>query len=228
MEATGAITVDDKTGPGPVRERTVYLPADRRNMLFSNLTVGDNLVMRLGTKEIGLPGGFISLRRLRRTADSLVDRFRIRTPSSRAPLPSLSGGNQQKVAIAAAIAKRPALLALEEPTRGVDVGSKAEIYRILRDYSAEGHGVLVYCTEVPEVFELADRFLVVDAGTTGTPMNVSDFADLTSLADAIASYEHTAVGAEDLLKSHARARPTNESPATQDDPAGSDRDGGER
>ena len=85
---------------------------------------------------------------------------------------SLSGGNQQKVAIAAAIARRPSLLALEEPTRGVDVGSKAEIYRILRDYAAQGNGVLVYCTEVPEVYELADRVVVVDAGRAGAPMDV--------------------------------------------------------
>jgi ABC-type sugar transport system ATPase subunit len=162
-------------------------------MLFANLSVGENLVIRLGGREIGLPGGFLSLRRLRRLADGLVVRFRVRTRSSQAPLPSLSGGNQQKVAIAAAIARRPALLALEEPTRGVDVGSKAEIYRILRDYAAQGHGVLVYCTEVPEVYELADRVIVVDAGRAGPPMEVSGFVDLTALADAIATFEHTAV-----------------------------------
>jgi ABC-type sugar transport system ATPase subunit len=173
-------------------------------MLFQNLSVGDNLVMRLGVPEIAVAGGLLSLRRLRRTADDLVDRFRVRTESSRAPLTSLSGGNQQKVAIAAAIAKRPALLVLEEPTRGVDVGSKAEIYRILQDYAREGHGVLVYCTEVPEVYELADHFVVVDAGKASDPMTVTDFADLTALAGAIASYEHTSVEAEDLVRSHDR------------------------
>jgi ABC-type sugar transport system ATPase subunit len=207
VEAAGAIAVDDVQGEGSMRDRTVYLPADRRGMLFANLSVGENLVIRLGSAEIGLPGGFLSLRRLRRVADGLVTRFRVRTRSSAAPLPSLSGGNQQKVAIAAAIARRPALLALEEPTRGVDVGSKAEIYRILRDYAAQGHGVLVYCTEVPEVYELADRVVVVDAGKAGTPMEVASFADLPSLADAIATYEHTAVEVEDLVRSHAHGRP---------------------
>jgi ABC-type sugar transport system ATPase subunit len=207
VEAAGSILIDEVPGPGAVTERTVYLPADRRGMLFANLTVGENLVIRLGGAEIGLPGGFLSVRRLRRMADGLVVRFRVRTRSSRAPLPSLSGGNQQKVAIAAAIARRPALLALEEPTRGVDVGSKAEIYRILREYAAQGHGVLVYCTEVPEVYELADRVVVVDAGRAGPPMEVASFADLTSLADAIAAYEHTAVEAEDLVRSGAVAGP---------------------
>ncbi|CAN5563720.1 sugar ABC transporter ATP-binding protein [soil metagenome] len=204
--AVGEIQVASVSGSAALASRTVYLPADRRGMLFHNLSVGQNLVMRLGTREIGLPGGFLSPRRLRRVADELVERFRVRTRSSGAPLPSLSGGNQQKVAIAAAIARRPALLALEEPTRGVDVGSKAEIYRILRDYAAEGHGVLVYCTEVPEVYELADRVIVVDVGRASEPMTVSDFADLTALADAIATFEHTSVGPEDLVKSHAHAR----------------------
>jgi ABC-type sugar transport system ATPase subunit len=206
VEAAGAIVVDGTSGVGALMARTVYLPADRRGMLFANLSVGENLVIRLGGREIGLPGGFLSLRRLRRVADGLVARFRVRTRSSRAPLPSLSGGNQQKVAIAAAIARRPALLALEEPTRGVDVGSKAEIYRILRDYAGEGHGVLVYCTEVPEVYELADRVVVVDAGRAGPPIDVAGFPDLTSLADAIATHEHTAVEPEDLVRSHAHAR----------------------
>ena len=182
----------------------MYLPADRRGMLFNNLSVGDNLVMRLGVPDIAIRGGALSLRRLRKTADGLVERFRVRTESSRAPLTSLSGGNQQKVAIAAAIARQPALLALEEPTRGVDVGSKAEIYRILKDYAKQGHGVLVYCTEVPEVYELADRFVVVDAGRAGDPRPVADFVDLTDLADAIASFEHTSVGEDDLVRSHAR------------------------
>ena len=207
VAATGRISVDGVAGSASLASRTVYLPADRRGMLFHNLSVGENLVIRLGRREIGLPGGFVSPRRLRRVAETLVARFRVRTRSARAPLPSLSGGNQQKVAIAAAIARRPALLALEEPTRGVDVGSKAEIYRILRDYAAEGHGVLVYCTEVPEVYELADRVIVVDAGRAGAPMPVAGFADLTALADAIATFEHTTVGAEDLVRSHAHGRP---------------------
>jgi ABC-type sugar transport system ATPase subunit len=203
VDSEGGLRVEGVDGASVVSARTVYLPADRRGMLFANLSVGDNLVMRLGRHEIGMLGGFLSLGRVRRVADDLVGRFHVRTRSSAAPLSSLSGGNQQKVAIAAAIARQPALLALEEPTRGVDVGSKAEIYRILRGYAASGHGVLVYCTEVPEVYELADRVVVVDAGRAGTPMDVRAFPDLTGLADAIATFEHTAVEADDLRRSHA-------------------------
>jgi ABC-type sugar transport system ATPase subunit len=200
VDAEGSIVVDDRSGAAALAAYTVYLPADRRGMLFANLSVGENLVIRLGGREIGLPGGFLSVRRSRRLADGLVERFRVRTHSAQAPLPSLSGGNQQKVAIAAAIARRPALLALEEPTRGVDVGSKAEIYRILREYAAQGNGVLVYCTEVPEVYELADRVIVVDAGRAGPSMAVGSFRDLTALVDAIATREHTEVDAAALSR----------------------------
>lgn len=201
VDATGVVTVDNASGSRAVTERTAYLPADRRGMLFANLSVGENLVMRLGVPDIASALGFLSLRRLRGAATELVYRFRVRTQSWRSPLPSLSGGNQQKVAIAAAIARRPTLLVLEEPTRGVDVGSKAEIYQVLRDYARAGHGVLVYCTEVPEVFELADEFAVVREGRPGRQIAVADFEDLTALADAIASSEHTAVEAQRLPKS---------------------------
>jgi ABC-type sugar transport system ATPase subunit len=160
-------------------------------MLFANLTVADNLVMRLGVPEIAVAGGFLSLGRMRATARELVSRFHVRTRSPSAPLPALSGGKQETVAIAAAIARRPALLVLEEPTRGVDVGSKAEIYRILRGYARGGHGVLVYCTEVPEVHELADRAVVVDRGHPVKELAIAEHPTLTGLADAIAGLEHT-------------------------------------
>jgi ABC-type sugar transport system ATPase subunit len=208
-QATGAIAVDDIAGAAAARQRTAYLPADRRSMLFANLNVGENLIVRLSGSDVTGIGGWLDPGRVTDIARRLVERFRVRTQSARAPLPSLSGGNQQKVAIAAAIARRPSVLMLEEPTRGVDVGSKAEIYRIIRDYAREGNGVLVYCTEIPEVYELADTVIVVDDGRPGRPMQVSDFQDLTALADAIASFEHTAVEAEDLALSHAMPEPVD-------------------
>jgi len=194
VAASGRIMVDAVEGREAMLRRTAYLPADRRGMLFANLTVGDNLVMRLGIPEIADPTGLVRPARARRVATGLVDRFRVRTQSVRAPLTSLSGGNQQKIAIAAAIAKRPAVLVLEEPTRGVDIGSKAEIYRILVDFAREGNGVLVFCTEVPEVHELADRVLVFEDGHPVRTLDVAGFPDLTSLSDAVAAADHTGVG----------------------------------
>lgn len=186
-----------------VTERSAYLPADRRHMLFGNLSVADNLVMRLGVPDIAIRPGFLRPPRLRRLASQLVSRYGVRTRTAAAPLPSLSGGNQQKVAIAAAIARRPALLVVEEPTRGVDVGAKADIYTILREFAAGSAGVLLFCTEVPEVFELADRAMIVSRGRIERTLRVSDHPDVSSLATAIAEAEHTLITADDLAASHA-------------------------
>lgn len=199
----GSIEIAGHPGSGVTTRDTAYLSADRRGMLFANLSVGHNLVVRLGVPDIASRGGLLLLGRLARLGRVLVERFRIRANSPEQPLPSLSGGNQQKVAIAAAIARRPALLALEEPTRGVDVGSKAEIYRILRDFAAGGNGVLVVCTEVPEVFELADRVAIMDGGEASQPLTVASFPDVASLAAAIATGERTTVEEEDIRESHA-------------------------
>ncbi|MCY7417013.1 MAG: sugar ABC transporter ATP-binding protein [Chloroflexi bacterium] len=194
VAASGRIMVDAVEGREAMLRRTAYLPADRRGMLFANLTVGDNLVMRLGIPEIADPTGLMRPARASRVATGLVDRFRVRTQSVHAPLTSLSGGNQQKIAIAAAIGKRPAVLVLEEPTRGVDIVSKAEIYRILVEFARQGNGVLVFCTEVPEVHELADRVLVFEDGHPVRTLDVAGFPDLTSLSDAVAAADHTGVG----------------------------------
>jgi ABC-type sugar transport system ATPase subunit len=198
-------------GPATVR-RSVFLPADRRAMLFRNLTVADNLVIRLGVPEIAVWGGFLRPARLRALGAKIVERFGVRTSSPVAPLVSLSGGNQQKVAIASAIVREPGLLVLEEPTRGVDVGAKRDIYAIIRDFAASGGGVLVYCTEVPEVFELATRAVIVDRGQIVRELRVADFADVASLAAEIARSEHIEVTEGDLAASHLAATRSDATP----------------
>jgi len=191
--ATGIATVASG-GAESIPADTAYLGADRRANLFGNLTVGHNLVIRLGVPDIASRSGVLRTARVRRLGRELVERFRIRASSADAPLSSLSGGNQQKVAIAAAISRQPLVLVLEEPTRGVDVGSKAEIYRLLHEFAAAGNGVLVYCTEVPEVFELAERVVVVDKGRVAATLEVGAFQDVAALAEAIAGVEHIEPG----------------------------------
>ena len=136
-------------GPGHIESRrtaradragasgTSLVSADRQTSLFANLTIGDNMVVRLG-REITSAGGALRRGRMLRIARALRDRFQVKATSIHLPIRSLSGGNQQKVAIAAAIVKRPEVLVLEEPTRGVDVGSKREIYRLMREYASAG------------------------------------------------------------------------------------------
>ena len=170
-----------------------FVGANRAENLFFNLSVGENLLSRLSV-DISDRLGLLHPRTMRDAAEHLADQFRVKAGSVDDPMDSLSGGNQQKVVIGAATATRPKILVLEEPTRGVDVGSKSEIYRLLREYAdpesqlglpdMEGHGeaVVLYCTEDAEIFEVADRVYVIAQGRISGELNLSDYDDVESFA----------------------------------------------
>jgi ABC-type sugar transport system ATPase subunit len=176
---------------GSARRDQQFVPASRADSLFTNLSVGDNSVIRLDSEITG-PALSLRRRRTRALAKQLSSQFGVKAASVDAPIRSLSGGNQQKVAIAGAIAARPALLVLEEPTRGVDIGAKREIYGILRDYAQDGHAVVLYSTEIPEVFEAAHTLYVVAGGRLSPPLNVSDHDSVESLAAVASELENHA------------------------------------
>jgi ABC-type sugar transport system ATPase subunit len=192
---TGTIEVAGRQGEAAVTSGTGLVSADRQASLFGNLNIGDNMVSRLN-HEITIGRVVLRRRRMQAIARDLRQRFGVKAESLELPITSLSGGNQQKVAISAAIVKRPEVLVLEEPTRGVDVKSKREIYRILREFANLGHPVVLFCTEVPEVFEAADLAYVTSDGRLSAPLTVADHEDVETLARAITRLER-----------HARVRP---------------------
>jgi ABC-type sugar transport system ATPase subunit len=179
-KASGRIFID---GRRLHQARIGFLPAERTKSLFPNFSVARNLASRLGRREIGGSFGYLRVGRLNLNGQELSRRFEIRCRSIAQPVTSLSGGNQQKVAIAGALAARPTLLVLEEPTRGVDVGAKREIYKMLREFAGSGGGVVTVCTEVTEVFELCDRVLVVDRGRITADLDIHSFRTVTQLAE---------------------------------------------
>lgn len=186
---SGEIKIADLEDVGDNHPKIAYLSANRTEMLFHNMTVGDNLVLRLKDPIIANRFGWLRKRNMNSHAMELVNRYSIRTDGSEQMLTSLSGGNQQKVAIAAAMASNPSLLLVEEPTRGVDVGSKREIYQMLREYADRGRAVIVFCTEAPEAFELADRVMVIQRGACRDTLKPADFLDILSFASALAKLE---------------------------------------
>ena len=197
--ASGAVELGDGTRDADLRSRTALVSPDRQASLFTNLSISENLVVRLD-HEISVRGAALHQGRIRRIARQLRDQFRIVARSLEVPIRSLSGGNQQKVAIASAIVKRPEVLVLEEPTRGVDVGSKREIYRLMREYAGQGHALIIFCTEVPEVFDVADIGYVVSDGTLSDPLLVMNYPDVEALARAITRLErHPATPADPSL-----------------------------
>jgi ribose transport system ATP-binding protein len=142
-----------------------YVTDDRRGTgLVLGHTVGENVVM--STLRRVTPWGLVSPRKEKRHVSEALSRFDVRPRVPETPVINLSGGNQQKVVFAKELVSDPHLLLLDEPTRGVDVGAKAEIYGQLRGLTAKGLGVLVASSELPELIGLCDRIVVMSDGRT--------------------------------------------------------------
>jgi ribose transport system ATP-binding protein len=109
-------------------------------------------------------GGFIRGREETQTAESFVKKLSIKLSSVHAPVRSLSGGNQQKAVLARWLATNPRILILDEPTHGVDIGAKSEIYKLIRDLAETGMGIILISSELPEIMAMSDRIAVMHEG----------------------------------------------------------------
>jgi ABC-type sugar transport system ATPase subunit len=118
--------------------------------------------------------GFIRLREEARLADRFVERLRIRTPSVEQLVVNLSGGNQQKVVIAKWLALRPKILILDEPTRGIDIGAKAEVHHLMSQLAQQGVAILMISSELPEILGMSDRVLVMSQGRLAGELTRAD------------------------------------------------------
>ncbi|OAN46523.1 D-xylose ABC transporter ATP-binding protein [Chloroflexus islandicus] len=115
--------------------------------------------------------GFVNFRALTQQVSDLTTRLRVRTPSLNQQVRNLSGGNQQKVIIARWLALQPKVLILDEPTRGVDVGAKADIHALIRELAAQGMAILMISSELPEILAVSDRILVMREGRITAELN---------------------------------------------------------
>ncbi|MFI6497295.1 sugar ABC transporter ATP-binding protein [Nonomuraea typhae] len=168
-----------------VRAGLGYAPEERKaQALFLDRTVRDNtslvILDRLRTWR------FVRRAAENRTVAEFAGRLRIRAPSLEHEVRKLSGGNQQKVVLARWLARRPKVLILDEPTRGIDVGAKAEIYHIIAELARTGVAILVVSSELPEAIGLADRILVMQNGriTGELPRDQASEEAILSLAMA--------------------------------------------
>lgn len=142
------------------QQRVIYLTEDRKRAgVFAELSVLVNTTA--ASLEHFSPGGVIAGRRERREARTILERLRLVARSLDAPARQLSGGNQQKLLIGRALLSAPRLLVCDEPTRGVDVGAKQEIYSILAEIAGRGVGVLLISSELKELLMLCHRIFVV-------------------------------------------------------------------
>ena len=178
----GEITIDGRviriqSPADAIRAGIGYVPEDRRQHgVVLDMSVASNASLA------NLPSvsarGLIQRRAESSAAQKYVDSLRIKTSSVVADVGSLSGGNQQKVALARWLATQPSILILDEPTQGVDVGSKAEIHRLMQEFAERGMAIIMISSELPEILGMSDRIAVMVAGTIVTTMpRVSANAD---------------------------------------------------
>ena len=166
---SGTIRIDGNvvriTSPADAIARGIaYVPEDRRRHgVVLDMSIAANATLA-SLRRIA-PRGLIDRRAERTLASGFVDRLHIKASSVDAPVATLSGGNQQKVALARWLATKPSVLILDEPTQGVDVGAKAEIHRLIAELAAGGLAILVISSELPELLAVSDRIAVMHAGT---------------------------------------------------------------
>jgi ribose transport system ATP-binding protein len=189
--ATGAIwlngqAIRPKSPEQAIRAGLALVPEDRkRDGLVLELDVQTNISLTvLKSLERGI---FLQKDRETELAKQYVGDLQIKTPSEKQAAKNLSGGNQQKVVLAKWLATNPSLFMLDEPTRGIDVNAKNEIYKLIEQLAAQGMGLLVVSSEIPELLTLADRILVLCEGTLTANIPIHEATEDNILKAAIST-----------------------------------------
>jgi rhamnose transport system ATP-binding protein len=191
---SGRILIDGReqviASPAAARDLGIaYVPEDRGLQgLIKAQTIEENVALA-NLKRL-TRGFLIDASRVAEEARNAITRFGIRARGPRQPVRQLSGGNQQKVVLGKWLATNPRILIMDEPTRGIDVGAKAEIHQLMRNLAGDGMAILMISSELPEVLGMSDRVLVMNGGRI-----VAEFDKDNATAEA--------VGAE-MTRSHAK------------------------
>ncbi len=187
--ASGEILIDQQpvrlTGtPAAIRAGMALVPEDRKKdglVLGMDVDTNINLTTLQSSEKMGL----LQDRKLRARAQKYRDELSIKTASGTLAAKNLSGGNQQKIVLAKWLATHPKLLMLDEPTRGIDIGAKTEIYKLIFQLAATGLGVLMVSSELPEILAVSDRVLVMSEGRLTAELTAAEATEDLILRAAI-------------------------------------------
>ncbi|MGD0841470.1 MAG: sugar ABC transporter ATP-binding protein [Candidatus Acidiferrales bacterium] len=191
--AAGAIRVRDaKLAPGSVVKAVargiVLMPEDRQtDGLIPSSSIRENI--SVADFNGLMVGPFISRKKELAKVRKIAEQVKLKADDLELPVTSLSGGNQQKVMLARCLMRSPSILLLDEPTRGVDVGAKQEIHRILRDLKAAGVSIIFTSSEIEETRALADRILVLSGGRISAQLALGDASEEALFAAACSHLE---------------------------------------
>lgn len=170
-------------------QEAAFMPSDRHTEgLASGLTVRENASFAALDKFA--VKGIMSQRRELQSVGSIFNSLAVKTPNFEAPILSLSGGNQQKVVMTRALLSEPGLIIADEPTQGVDIGARAEIYRILREVSSKGTPVIVNSSDAAELEGLCDKVVVLSRGRVVETLTGKDVTEERIVAAAVSAHGH--------------------------------------
>ena len=154
----------------------VYVSEERREKgLFTEMTVRNNLISP--NLQLVSNNGVLNNNKISDLTKSSINQLNIKTNSDETFVLKLSGGNQQKIALGKWLPKNPKLLIIDEPTRGVDVGAKQEVYKILRKLAREGTSIMLISSELPEIIGMCDRTIVMQSGKINGEILKKDFSE---------------------------------------------------
>jgi ABC-type sugar transport system ATPase subunit len=192
LNGTAGLVRSPKQG---VDRGAAMVPEDRKQQgLHIDLSIADNITL----SEVNQRGGFwLRGAREQRTVRSMVERLQIKARDTAKAAGSLSGGNQQKIVLAKWLATEPDLLILDEPTRGIDVGTKMEIYNIVDQLAAAGSAVLIVSSELPEILALSDRVLVMSEGEIVAELDRAEATEERIMAYAARRHDDVIVAASE-------------------------------
>lgn len=155
--------IENRTPREAMKNGFALITEERRNSgIFSILSLTENTTIS-SLKKYGR-WRFVSRKRQEAATDECIKSMRVKAPSRNVKIESLSGGNQQKIILGRWLLSEPEILLLDEPTRGIDVGAKYEIYKLILELAKEGRGIILVSSEMPELLGISDRILVMSAG----------------------------------------------------------------
>jgi L-arabinose transport system ATP-binding protein len=179
------ISVAPNNPQAAIHAGMVLCPEDRKHDgILQGRSIEENIA--ISSRRHFSPFGVLNLRREGSLADQFIAKLKVRTPSRRQDIINLSGGNQQKVILGRWLSEQGIkVLVIDEPTRGIDVGAKSEIYEILYDLAAGGMAIVMISSELPEVMGISDRIIVMCGGRVATTVERKDFDERAILTAAL-------------------------------------------
>lgn len=177
-KTAGEIYIDDKKveikNPGQaIANRMALLTEDRKfNGCFLPLSVRTNTI--IACLNVICPGVFVRKKTVENKANQMKDAMKIKTPSLDQCINNLSGGNQQKVLVGRWLLTNPEILIIDEPTRGIDVGAKSEIHKLITELAKQGKGIIMVSSELPEILGMSDRVMVMSEGRLTAILDASE------------------------------------------------------